>query len=101
MGTDALDMMFRCQKEFGVRLTRADLSELLMKRKVTDPPDGVWTDIPVRDVVKWIENSLKNQEIQYEGDIFSGVQKVLMECLAADETEVVLDAWLVRDLGAE
>lgn len=101
MGTDALDMMFRCQKEFGVKLTGEDLRQFLLKGNTTDPPEGVWTDIQVRDVVKWIKTNLAEQKIQYEGDIFSGVQKVLMECLAADESEVVINAWLVRDLGAE
>lgn len=84
-----------------MKLTGEDIRQFLLKGNTTDPPEGVWTDIQVRDVVNWMITSLEEQGVQYEGDIFKGVQKVLMECLAADEPEVVMDAWLVRDLGAE
>lgn len=101
MGIGALDMKLRCEKEFNIKLTSNDLSDLLMSGKLDDPPEGAWTDLQVQDIVRWVENALEDQEVCYEGVVFCGVQRVLMEASGAEKSEVTLDAWLVRDLGME
>ncbi len=101
MGIDALDMTFRCEREFGIKLTRADLESLLSNGNTSNPPEGAWTDVQVREVVEWVQSSLDEQGVHYEQDVFLGVQEVLVQCLGVDDDEITLDAWLVRDLGAE
>ena len=101
MGTDAIDITFRCEREFGIKLSREDLVGLLGSGNTSNPPEGAWTDLQVRDVVEWVQSSLNDQNVQYERDIFLGVQEILVQCLCVDDDEVTLDAWIVRDLGAE
>ena len=101
MGMDALDMTFRCERKFDIKLSRQDLETLLASGNTQNPPRGAWTDIQVRDVVHWVQSSLNEQNVQYEGDVFVGVQEVLTDCLGVDDEEITLVAWLVRDLGFE
>lgn len=101
MGTDALDICFRCEKALGVRLDRSALMELLQSGNTADAPEGRWTDLRVTEFVAWVESEMRNQKIVYEGDVFSLVRRQIAECLAVDESEVTADAWICRDLGAE
>ena len=101
MGTDALDMCFRCEKALGVRLVSSALFELMRSAHTADFPDGRWTDLRVKDFVAWVESQMMNQKIVYDGDVFPVVRRQIAECLAVDESEVAEDAWIIRELGAE
>lgn len=101
MGTDALDICFRCEKALGVRLDRSAMIELLQSGNTSDPPKGYWTDLRVKEFVAWVESQMRIQKVAYDGDVFSVVRRQVAECLAVDESEVTADAWICRDLGAE
>ena len=101
MGTDALDMCFRCEKALGVRLDRSALIDLLRSGNTADPPEGSWTDLRVREFAAWVASQMRDQKIVYEGDVFVVVRRQIAECLAVDESEVTDEAWICRDLGAD
>ncbi len=97
MGIDILDLTFRLEREFSVKLDRAPL----MNHFYQD--DGRW-DIQVRDFIGWVRWNIENQTPGFDDDdaeVYQRVQQQIIECLVLDEAEVTPDAWLVRDLGLE
>ncbi len=100
MGIDLLDIFFRIEKEFSVKLDRDSFFQMV-KAKFGDlpPPDNAWADLQVRDFVDWTLQEVTRQNPNKATNVFHRVKKILSLCLGCSEAEVTPDAWLVRDLG--
>ncbi|QDT22460.1 hypothetical protein [Gimesia chilikensis] len=101
MGIDYLDLLFRAEKRFDIKIPREKAHELLNNGNTSDPPSNAWTDIRVSDFVGLIETLVSEQNPEYNLEIFESVKQDIIECLHVEESEVTLDAWLYRDLGME
>lgn len=101
MGIDFLDLIFRVEKRFSIRIPRDNAHELLKNGNTSDPPANAWTDIRVSDFVALVETLDAEQNPESDLDIFAGVKQDIMECLGVNESEVKPDAWLIGDLGME
>ena len=101
MGIDLLDLTFRIEREFDIRLYREDLMRLLNQGNTADPPKGAWTDIRVTDYAGLVEAAIQQQHSQPQRDTYGRVKQHIVECLGVDELEVSPEAWIVRDLGME
>ncbi|MCH9656597.1 MAG: hypothetical protein K0U86_09990 [Planctomycetes bacterium] len=101
MGIDFIDLVFRVEKRFEIKIARDKALELFENGNTSDPPANAWTDIRVSDFVALIETLVSEQNPESDLDIFDGVKQDIMECLGANECEVTPEAWLVRDLGME
>ncbi|WP_417379128.1 hypothetical protein [Gimesia sp.] len=101
MGIDLLDLVFRVEKRFEIKIPRDEVHRLLHEGNTADPPDNLWTDIRVGDFIALIETLVAEQNPEAAVDIFAGVRLDIMDCLQVEEQEVTLDAWLGRDLGME
>lgn len=99
MGLDFLDLNFRVEKRFGIRIPREKAAELLKNGNTSDPPPDCWTDIRVSDFVALIESLVAEQNPECKLEIFAGVKQDISECGGVDESEVTPEAWLYRDIG--
>ena len=101
MGIDLLDLTFRVEKEFGIKLERDGLLEFLHAGNTDEPPTGAWTDIRVRDFLEYVRENLERQKVESTTEIYERVCDIIAETLGVDDSEITLDAWLVKDLGME
>ena len=97
MGIDLLDLAFRVERVFKIKLDavtyieRAKSFSLKHKR----------IDIQVCDFVRIVESAIKDQNSTFEGDLFELLRPHIAECLCRQESEVTADAWMIHDLGME
>lgn len=101
MGIDFLDLRFRVEREFKIKIDQNDVQVLLDNGNATEPPKGKWADIQVRDFVSLIKKQVEVQNPTFEGDVFETVKPLIAECLAIEESEIFLESWFRRDLGME
>jgi acyl carrier protein len=125
MGFDLLDILFRLEKSFGIRIPKGELEKFARRN---DPPDlrvqdlvdmvrSKWPQPAVRDGViaddrrctvcdynlRGLPNGHRCPECgasaSYEGQIYDGVSRVLVDSLGVDEKEIDPGASVPRDLG--
>lgn len=99
MGIDFLDLKFRVEKRFQIRIPHEKAAELFRNGKKYDPPPGEWKDVRVSDFVAMIETLVAEQNPECKLDIFTGVKQDIIKCLDIDGSEVTPEALLYRDLG--
>lgn len=97
MGLDFLDIRFQCDKQFGIKLDQNELFALA--KPALHKKSRLKIDIRVGDLVALIEATVQRQNPDNKLDVFETLKKIIADCLAADESEVRLDTWLVQDLG--
>src|SRR5262245_3476935 len=97
MGIDLLDIAFRLERQFGVRVSHDQLLKLAMRN---EPPD-----IRVADLFDFIRGEVPESgvlDLESDGDAFWPIyQCAISDALGIDLEEVTKDKGLVRDLGAE
>lgn len=98
MGVDFLDITWRLEKEFEVKLSQSKLIEILETRRNANPESFV-DDVRVCEFVLWVERAVRLQNPTANRDVFERIKKHLIATLCVDEDEVTPDAWLDRDLG--
>ncbi|QDT42750.1 acyl carrier protein [Gimesia alba] len=101
MGIDLLDLVFRVEKRFEIKIPRDKVHELLNNGNTFDPPPNRWIDFRVSDFLELIEVLMAEQKPESKLNIFEGVKQDIMDCLLVEEEEVTLNAWMARDLGME
>lgn len=101
MGIGLLDLIFRVEREFGVKLERNDVIEMLHSGNASNPPHGSLTDIQVRDFVKLVEESIAGQNVEPAMDLYDRVTRQIVESLGCDDSEINPDTWMVKELGLE
>jgi hypothetical protein len=104
MGIDFLDLTFRVEKEFGVRLCPESMTFFCVTRyfdAVTRTfPEGFRAgDCRVRDFVDRVTHAINEQNPRENVDVMIRVRKHIVDCLACDEWMVTPDAWMVGELG--
>ena len=97
MGVDFVDIVFRCERVFKIKLDYQGFHRTIIDGNRTDPQDR-WTDFQVRDFVVWIESTLETQNPDFDGDVFDEVKSQIVESLQVERSEVTLEAWMVKDL---
>ena len=128
MGFDFLDMLFRLERQFGLKIPRGDLQALFT---VGDPPDAtvgdlyayvcgrLWGPGAVRQPDGALDRDIKCSRCGYNlrgltdpvtcpecgtdpgpgGPVWAGVRQVLGDVLGFKPQEIVAGAWLRKDLG--
>jgi hypothetical protein len=96
MGIDLLDLAFRLERLFGVRVSREQLLKLVMRN---DPPD-----IMVSDLYEFIRGEAPHSgvlDLELDADsLWRIYQRAISDALGVDLEEIRKDKGLIRDLGA-
>jgi hypothetical protein len=96
MGLELLDLAFRLERQFGVRVSREQLSKLAMRN---DPPD-----IRVGDLFEFIRGEVPQSgvlDLELDADsLWPFYQRTISDALGVDLEEIGKDKGLIRDLGA-
>jgi hypothetical protein len=96
MGIDLLDLAFRLERQFGVKVSRDQFLTLAMRN---DPPD-----IKVGDLFDFLRDEVPRfgvLDLQLDADILWPVyQRAISDALGVDLEEVTKDKGFVHDLGA-
>lgn len=98
MGVDFLDLIHRVDRELGIQLDWSETGRII-ERRVVPEGDHPIHDIQVGEFVSWVAAMVARQNPAFQRDVFEVVRTQIVECLQVEESEVTLEAWLVRDLG--
>ncbi len=98
MGVDFLDLIHRVERELGIQLDESDVGRIIERRVVSEGVPPI-RDIQVGKFVLWVAATVARQNPAFQRDVFEVVRTQIVECLQVEESEVTLEAWLVRDLG--
>ena len=85
MGMDVLDIVFRLEKAFGIKVARGELERHILPR---NPPDFRVTDLLSLIRAKWPAYTIRDGVL------------ALVDTLGVDAARVHDDASISRDLGA-
>jgi hypothetical protein len=106
MGIDFLDIQFRTEKEFRIKLSREAFFRHYVvvdhqkgTRTKWDEASKQFPDIQVSDFVECVTQVIRDQNPGQEIDVFTRTRKQIAFALDVDESSVTPDAWLVHDLG--
>lgn len=94
MGIDLLDLMFRVERLFKIKLGGASIEQTL-----TVYPGTNRRDLQVRHFVQMVKRAIEEQNSSYEDHLLKMLRPHIAECLGIEETDVVLEAWMIHDLG--
>jgi hypothetical protein len=92
MGLDFLDLIYRLERVFEIRIHRE-----IMEDRLNLSANA--RDIRVRDLTSYIEFEVQRQNPEFNQPVFPLVKQHIAECLDVPESEVIADAWMIRDLG--
>ena len=97
MGIDMIDLAFRLERHFGVRLSMEELRKMWMKN---EPPD-----IRVGELFDFVCGLVPQPEgLDLDADadsLWPLFQRDVSDALGVELREVTKDKWLAHDLGAE
>jgi hypothetical protein len=96
VGIDILDICFRLERVFGVKITHKDLLKLSELNADRDVLVGDLFDLVQRTA---FQNGLLDEEIDGEENLWPLFQQVIMTATGVNADEVQRDRGLVRDLG--
>ena len=97
MGLDALDMIFRLEMQFGIKLPRGDLDALIAKNDLPDFKAGELFDL-VR--AKAFVSRFTTLDAEADAEVFWPLfQQTLSDALGVDPGEIAKDSWIIRELG--
>ncbi|MDB5342538.1 MAG: hypothetical protein JWP89_915 [Schlesneria sp.] len=97
MGIDLLDLTFRVERLFKIKLVVTSIIE----QTITVCPDTNRRDLQVRHFVQMVKRAIEEQNSSYEDHLLKLLRPHIAECLCVKEAEVVIDAWMIHDLGME
>lgn len=96
MGLDILDMVFRLERCFGIKISRNDLDKMFRNN---DPPD-----VAIGELFDFVSNRAdRGGVIDSEMDAdptWTMFQHAIPGSLGIDPEEISKGRWLIRDLGA-
>jgi hypothetical protein len=88
---DALDVSFRLEKQFGIKIGRFDWDRIPCHGKPIDTTAGELHD--------WVVRPCVEQNIPVTHSSWHAVKKVLAEALHVSPWKITRSSWLKRDLG--
>ncbi len=91
MGMDALDVSFRLEKQFGIKIGRFDWDRIEYHGSPIDTTAGELHD--------WVLCLCDEQKVLAPHSSWHRVQKVLVEVLGVSPARVKRESWLKRELG--
>jgi hypothetical protein len=91
MGIDVLDIMFRIEKRFGIRIVGADWTDLVGKRS---PPD-----ITAGELWFLVAAKLHEAHLPVPRSCWNAVRVILSQALRVPPREIKKESWLIRELG--
>jgi len=96
MGLDILDLVFRLERQFGVRISRDQFSKLAMRN---EPPD-----IRVGDLFDFLCGEVPHSgvlDLELDADALWPIyQRAISDSLGVDLEEITKAKGLIHDLGA-
>jgi hypothetical protein len=96
MGVDILDLTFRLERRFGIKIRRDDLVKLIEKN---EPPDV--TVGQLFDFVRSRADRVALLDDEMDADlIWLMFQREVSDALGVEPGEVLKGSWIIRDLGA-
>lgn len=95
MGIDLLDLTFRAERVFKIKLSVGSIIE----QTNTVCPETNRRDLQVRSFVQMVKHAIEEQHSSYEDHLLQMLRPHIAECLGIKEAEIVLDAWMIHDLG--
>jgi|GEM_PF-6842560 len=101
MGLDFLDTVFRCEREFGIKLNRDEIGNLFKEVREKSWFSMGTHDLCVRDFVALVEANIRLQNPASDYEVFERIRTIIGDCLAVEESDVKLESWLVQDLGMD
>jgi hypothetical protein len=96
MGLDILDLVFRLERRFGIRISRDNLYKALDKSESPDMKVGELFEYVRRRAVL---AGVLDEEMDAES-LWIMFLRDVSDALGVEPCEVAKDQWLVRDLGA-
>jgi acyl carrier protein len=97
IGIDLLDISFRLERRFGVKVTHDDFMKLFIERESRD--------IVVGDLFALVHQRMPSGGIvdsEVDADVLWLIfQSAISDTLGVDHEDITKDAGLFRDLGAE
>lgn len=97
MGIDLLDLTFRVERAFQIKLSIAPIID----QTKTVCPETNRRDLQVRDFVQIVKRAIEEQNSSYDDHLLKLLRPHIAECLCCKESEVSADAWMIHDLGME
>jgi hypothetical protein len=98
MGIDILDLFFRLERTFGVKIGREESLDLL---RTSDPPDVTAGELFafVREKVRSAGTSVLDDELDSDA-LWPIFQRALSDSLGVERDEVTKDRWVLRELAS-
>ena len=97
MGIDALDIVFRLEKSFGIKVPRGRLFWTDEQRRRGEDPPG---DVSVGEIHERLSGLMREQNLPVPGDSWERVRDCVAGALGVRPEEVRREHRIVRDLGA-
>ncbi len=97
MGIDLLDLTYRVERVFKIKLVATSIIE----QTISVCPDTNRRDLQIRHFVQMVKRAIEEQNSSYEDHLLKMLRPHIAECLGIEEADVVLDAWMIHDLGME
>lgn len=101
MGVDLLDLTFRIEREFEIKIPKDELQKLFLNEDSESLSRKFRQDIQVRELVTFVEIAIVRQNGGPACNVFNRVKKHIAECLQVDESHIIPEAWMIRELGME
>jgi acyl carrier protein len=97
MSLDLLDLVFRCERRFGVHIDRDDLLKLFEKN---DPPDILVGDLYECVRIRAVRAGTLDDELDAEA-MWPMFREEVSGALGVDPDDITKASRMFRDLGAE
>jgi acyl carrier protein len=97
MGIDILDLIFRLERTFGVKIPRSEFALLALKNEPIDLVAG--------DLFEYVRRKARLSGVRLLDDetdshlMWPLFQKAVSDALGVEPGEVTKESWLIRDLG--
>jgi acyl carrier protein len=101
MGLDLLDLTFRVEKEFRIKLSKERVLSLAKDSSAPGTLEQPQMDIQVDDFVSLVQATIEEQRVGPGSNVYNRVKKHVAQCLDVEESEISPESWFVRDLGME
>ena len=97
MGLDIMDLFFRLERNFGIRISRPEIAPLFREKQ---PPD-----ILVGDLLEFLRRKSPTGVTVLDDEtdaelIWSMLRHTVSDALGVEPGEVTKDRWIIHDLGA-